>query len=93
MECFGYIIKNRGVKINPGKIRAIMKWLTLRNVFEVLFFLGFINFYRRFIKGYLKIILSLTNLIKKDIMWTWNNHIKWAFQELKKRFSNKLVLR
>jgi hypothetical protein len=28
--------------------------------------MGFANFYRRFIKGYSKIIISLTNFIKKD---------------------------
>ena len=55
------------------KIYVIKKWLTLRNISEVLLFLGFIYFYCRFIKEYLKITVSLTNLIKKDISWVWNS--------------------
>ena len=55
-----------GVKINPKKISIIIKWLILRNISEVQFFLGFINFYYRFIKKYLEVTIRLINLTKKD---------------------------
>ena len=80
----GYIISDKKIKINPVKIRAIKKWLTPRNIFEVLFFLGFTNFYYRFIKEYSKIILNLTNLTRKDAAWNWNDDAEQAFQGLKK---------
>ena len=53
--------------MDPEKIRVIKEWPTPRNIFEVLFFLVFINFYRKFIKEYSQVAISLTNLIKKDI--------------------------
>ena len=75
--------------MDPKKIYIIKEWLILKNISEVLFYLGFTNFYHRFIKNYLKLVLSLTNLTKKDINWVWNNNTKRAFQGLKKRFSKK----
>ena len=65
----GYIISEDGVKINSKKIYITVEWLTLRNISEVLFFLGFANFYHRFIKNYLKVIISLINLTKKNTKW------------------------
>ena len=66
LEYLGYIIAESGVKIDPEKINTITGWPTPRNVLEVQLFLGFTNFYRRFIKGYSKIALSLTNLTRKN---------------------------
>ena len=48
------------------KVRAIKEWPIPKNILEVLFFLGFINFYYEFIKDYLKVALRLTNLTKKN---------------------------
>ena len=64
-----YVISDKGVKVDPIKIYIIKEWLTLRNILEVLFFLGFANFHRRFIKNYSKIAISLTNLFKKGVDW------------------------
>ena len=48
------IIKD-GVKIDPAKVAVIKEWLELLNIHDIKCFLGFINFYRRFIKKFLKI--------------------------------------
>ena len=52
--------------MDPKKISIIAGWPTPRNILEVQFFLGFINFYWRFIKKYSEIAISLINLIKKN---------------------------
>ena len=64
-----YVISENGVKVDLEKIYIIKEWPSLRNISEVLFFLRFTNFYRRFIKEYFKVAISLINLIKKDIKW------------------------
>ena len=69
VEYLEYIISGEGVKIDPKKIYAIMKWPVLKNIFEILFFLRFANFYRRSIKEYLKVAINLINLSKKDTKW------------------------
>ena len=48
------------------KIDMIKKWPILRNISEVQLFLGFTNFYYRFIEKYSEIAASLINLTKKD---------------------------
>ena len=58
--------------MDSEKICAIKKWPILKNILTILFFLGFVNFYYRFIKKYLKFTRSLTNLTRKNIKWDWN---------------------
>ena len=65
LEYLGYIITESGIKMDSEKISMIIGWLILRNILEVQLFLGFINFYYRFIEGYFGIAASLINLTKK----------------------------
>jgi hypothetical protein len=54
--------------------------------------MGFANFYRRFIKGYSGVATPLTDLIKKDRSFIWKENEQTAFLELKRRFSETLIL-
>ena len=47
------------------KVKDIIEWKAPRSVHEVQQFLGFANFYRRFIKGYSGVARPLSNLTKK----------------------------
>ena len=55
----GLIISNEGVKMDPRKVKAITKWESPRNHHDVRAFLGFANFYRRFIKGYSSVVTPI----------------------------------
>jgi hypothetical protein len=61
----GHIILEDGVVVDPENIKAIMDWPTPRNVFEVRSFMGLVGYYRRFIKGFSKIIHPITSLQEK----------------------------
>ncbi len=52
--------------MDPAKIKAIMDWKAPTSAKGVLGFLGFANFYRRFIKGFSQITAPLYGLVKKD---------------------------
>ena len=69
VEYLGYIIIKSEIKMDSVKISMIKKWPTPRNISEVQLFLEFINFYRRFIKKYSEVAISLTNLTKKGQPW------------------------
>ena len=56
-------------------------------------FLGFANFYYRFIENFAKISKPLFNLTKKDSTWTWGIEQQNAFEILKKAFTMAPVLR
>ena len=60
------IITTKGLKMDSKKIKIIVNWKTPRCVKDVQAFLGFVNFYRRFIHRYSRIAAPLSNLTKKD---------------------------
>ena len=51
----GHIVSDRGIETDPKKIEAIVKWPGLRTVHEVRKFLGFTNYYRKFVYKYAQI--------------------------------------
>ena len=71
MEYLGLIIGNGLVKMDPVKLSAIDTWKPPTSVKGVCSFLGFANFYRKFIPDYSNIVNPLTFLTKKDQPWIW----------------------
>ena len=62
----GFIIEVRkSITMDPAKIEAIIKWEAPKTVKKVQGFLGFANFYRKFIKDFSQLVMPLTNLVKK----------------------------
>jgi hypothetical protein len=92
VEFLGFILSTEGVKMDPSKVEAVQKWPRPQNVTEVQEFLGFANFYRRFIKGYSGMATPLTNLTKKDKAFLWTENEQFAFDELKRRFTVAPIL-
>ena len=93
VEFLGYIIGREGVKMSKDKVDAVLKWKTPESLAEVQSFLGFANFYRRFIKDYSRVARPLTELTKKTAgKWSWNREAEAAFKELKERFTTAPIL-
>ena len=69
------------------------EWAAPRSVKEVQGFLGFANFYRKFIKGFSSIAVHLSALTKKDGgPFRWNLQAEKALEDLKQRFSSAPIL-
>ena len=64
----------------------------LETVKQLRSFLGFGNFYWKFIRKYSTITQPLNNLLKKNTSFNWTQECEDAFLELKKRFTEELVL-
>ncbi|KAL0167181.1 hypothetical protein M9458_039025 [Cirrhinus mrigala] len=89
----GYIISAEGVQMDQGKISVIQEWPQPLTVKELQRFLGFANFYRRFIKDYSTITAPLTSLLRgKPKTISWNPSAHEAFLHLKKIFSTAPLL-
>ena len=88
-----YIISPQGVEMDQEKIRTVVEWEAPDLVKGVQSFLGFANFYQRFIEGYSKLTCPLTNLTKKLEKFFWSNECGRTFEELKQRFTSASILR
>ena len=92
VEFVGYKIGRQGIEMSRDKVEHILDWARPRNVKEVQSFLGFANFYRRFIQGFSKICRPLTDLTKKGVLWEWTAPCQNAFETLKKAFTEAPIL-
>jgi transposase InsO family protein len=88
----GFIISTNGVEVDPEKIAVIVNWKYPKTLKGVQAFLGFCNFYRRFIKGYGKIAKAMNNLTKKGVMFNFDSKCKEAFDELKNRLTSTPII-
>ena len=75
------------------KLSGVLEWPVPTKVKQVQAFLGFANFYCRFIENFAKMLKPLSNLTKKDSTWTWGVDQQDAFEVLKKAFTTAPVLR
>lgn len=92
IEYLGLIISEGHLEMDPSKVAAITEWPTPKKVKEVQSFLGFGNFYRKFIKDFSKIARPLYDLTKKGVVWQWTSAEENAFQQLKNAFTTAPVL-
>ena len=89
----GHKISEGMIKMDENKVRVIKEWSEPSKLKELRSFLGLANYYRWFIKGYLKMVASLTDLLKKDQEWEWRSKCQESFDELKGAMSSNPVLR
>ena len=88
----GLIISTKGIKMDPAKVEAIQNWSTLTSVKNVRAFIGFCNFYRRFVLNFSKVAGPLNALTKKEVKFQWSSECGKAFSELKQRVCEALIL-
>ncbi len=87
-----FIVTSQSLRMNSKKIKVVTTWSMSKSKIKVQFFLKFVNFYRCFIKKYFRIISSLTNFTRKNILFMWTEKAKEAFKKLKKLFISQSVL-
>jgi hypothetical protein len=92
MEYLGYIISATGIQMDSENIKTVKDWKEPVNVKGIQSFLGFANFYRRFIRDFSKITTPLTKLTKKEVPWLWNNTAQQAFEQLKTAMISEPIL-
>ena len=84
-EYLGFIINPEGVKVDPIKTSAIRKWKLPTRVKGIQEFMGFCNFYKRFIEEFSRMAKPLYDRIKKGIKWEWGDKEQTVFDKLRKK--------
>ncbi|XP_045812264.1 uncharacterized protein LOC123906408 [Trifolium pratense] len=88
----GHIISEKGISVDPAKIDVISTLPYPSCVREIRSFLGHAGFYRRFIKDFSKIALPLSNLLKNDVTFSFDDKCKQAFDFLKKALTSAPII-
>ena len=63
IDYLGHVVSGEGISTNPKKVEAVTKWSTPQTVYDVRSFLGFVGYYRRFIKNFSKIAKPIRDVI------------------------------
>jgi hypothetical protein len=92
VEFLGLILSENRVEMDPVKIEGVRSWPAPSSVKQLQSFLGFINFYRRFIEGFSQIARPLNDLTRKDVKWVWQKKHQEAFEELKGKVTSAPLL-
>ena len=88
----GYVVSQQGISMDPSKVQTVLNWQIPRSVRDVQCFLGFANFYRKFIKNYSNIVMPLTEMTRKNKPFTWSSSAAKAFENLKRAFTSAPIL-
>ena len=87
------MIVGRGcIRMDPAKLSAIATWPPPKTVKAIRAFLGFCNFYRKFIPSFSNLVAPLTALTRKDVTWTWGPDQQSAFTTLLSLFQTTPIL-
>ena len=102
IKYLGHIVSEEGVSTDPKKVEAVLNWPVPKTVYDVRAFLGFVGYYRRFIKGFNKVALPLRKLLiglesqgKKAVKHTpvdWGEEEQTAFDTLQSLCCKALIL-
>src|ERR1700742_2122152 len=86
----GFIINREGIKTDPVKTQVIWDWKTPKNKTDIQSFLGFCNFYRRFIEGFSRNAKTTTTHWqdmegqRKLLNWSADNTTGRGYEKLSK---------
>ena len=78
--------------MDPIKLKAIKQWASPTSVKAVRSFIGFCNFYQKFIPSFSEMAKPLLSLTHKNAQWQWSMDHKTAFLTIKKAFLKQPVL-
>ena len=91
-EYLGFCLFPDKLSMSVEKVKAISNWPELWKVKDIQSFLGFVNFYHRFIHNYSNIVIPLMRLTHKDTPWKFTDDCHSAFNLLKKAFTSAPIL-
>ena len=94
----GHIVSSKGIETDPKKVEAVKNWTIPKTVTDVRSFLGFTNYYRRFIRGYAKVAKPFNTLVSgnnancKKAPIKWTDECQVTFDKLKELCTSTPIL-
>ena len=91
-KLLGHIVSERGIEVDPEKIKAILNMPAPRTEKEIRGFLGRLQYISRFIARLTDICEPIFHLLRKNQPTVWNNDCQLAFEKIKKCLLSPPVL-
>jgi hypothetical protein len=88
----GHVVSAAGISMEEDKVKAIKEWPTPTGVAAVRSFLGLAGYYRRFVKHFSTIASPLTDLLRTEVKFRWDESQRQSFSQLKQAVSTAPVL-
>ena len=92
VEYLGLVIKNGEVHVDPTKLKVVHDWEPPKSVKAVQSFIGFCNFYWKFIPNSSTLSQPLHDLTRKGVPFNWKREKYDTFIKLKEIFLSILVI-
>ena len=91
-KLLGHLVSADGIRIDPERVKAILKISLPRSKKDVQSFIGKINFLRWFIPNFAETIKQIIVMLKKDHEVRWTTEAKNAFDKIKMALTEVPVL-
>lgn len=88
----GFVIDRGQLRADPAKVKAVVEWPEPKTQKALQKFLGFANFYRKFIHNFINVVLPLTTLTSPKQQFVWSPQAQQTFVQLKLLFSLTPIL-
>jgi hypothetical protein len=98
VEFLGFVVSNTGVSMDPGRVSSIAEWPEPQSYRDIQQFIGFANYYRRFIEGFSRITRPLNQMLKGMVNGRKPGRVKLegaaaeAFRTLRVAFTKAPIL-
>lgn len=93
IEYLGHIVKDGGIQPSPEKIQAVKNYKKPTCAKDVQSFLGLTGYFRKFVHGYAGIAKPLTNLLRSEVKFQFEQDEIKAFNHLKVALMQNPVLK
>ena len=88
----GFLVSNRGIEVDPSKIKAILEMLPPRSEKEIKGFLGRLQYISRFVTKNTSTCEPIFKILKKNEPHTWNDEHQRAFELIKEYLLHPPIL-
>ena len=92
VQFLSHVISAQGIAVDSAKIDTVVKWERPQTVTEVRSFLVLAGYYRRFVEGFFKMVSPLTQLTRKDKLFSWTDECEACFEDMNMRFDYMVCL-
>ncbi|GMG16297.1 unnamed protein product [Phytophthora fragariaefolia] len=89
LACF---LGKDGVRVGPVKVCAIAQWPVPVSQKDLRKWLGLANYLHNYSANYAEMARPLTNLLKKDAVWSWTSEAQQAFEAIKNSLQSAPIL-